>query len=66
MRRAEPLVKRRFPSGLRVGFAVGVQQLRGVHVGVALRRAEARVTKEFLDGAQIGAGFEQVRGERVA
>jgi len=32
---------------------------------VSLRRGEALVAEHFLDSAQIGAFFEQVRAERV-
>src|SRR5206468_6526961 len=51
-------------SGMR--FAIHVQQLRGVDVRVALRRAEARVAQELLNGAQIGAALQQMRRERMA
>ena len=37
------------------------EQLRRIDVGVALRRAQARVAEQLLDDAQIGASFEQVR-----
>src|ERR1700746_818725 len=53
------------PLCLRVRFAVGIDELSCVDVGVALRRAEPRVAEQFLNGAQIRAGFEQMRGERV-
>ena len=37
----------------------------GVHLRVALRRAEARVPEQLLNAAQIAAALEQVRGKRV-
>ena len=44
---------------------VDVQQLRGVHVRVTLGRAETRVAEKLLDGAQVGAALQKVRGERM-
>ncbi len=44
---------------------IRLDQLRGVDVGVALRRAQARVAEQLLNRAQIGAALEQVRRERV-
>ena len=49
-----------------MGLPVGVEQLRSVHVGVALRGAQARMTEQFLNHTQIRASFEQVRRERVS
>src|SRR5947207_14521424 len=46
-------------------FAIHVEQLRGVDVRVALRRADARVAEKLLNGAQIGAALQQVRRERM-
>ena len=46
-------------------LAVHADQLCRVHVGVALRRAEARVAEQLLDGAQIGAALQQVRRKRM-
>ena len=40
-------------------------QLRGVDVRIALRRAQSRVPQQLLNGAQVGAALQQVRGERV-
>ncbi len=54
------------PSSPRMRFPVDLQQLRRVHVGVALRRAQSRVPEQLLDGAQVGASLQQVRGKRVA
>ena len=36
------------------------------YVGVQLRRSEIGVPEHLLDGAQVGAPLEEVRGERVA
>ena len=44
---------------------VDLEQLRGVDVRVALRRAEARVAEQFLNRAQVGAALQQVRRERM-
>src|SRR6187455_1664500 len=35
------------------------------HVGIDLRGREVGMTEHHLDGAEIGAAFEQVRGERM-
>ena len=50
---------------LRVRLLVGLDQLRGVDVGVALRGAEPGVAEQFLDRPQVGAALEQVRRERM-
>src|SRR3989338_355073 len=52
-------------DGSRVRFAVHIDQLRRVDVSVALRRAQARVTEQFLNRAQVGPTLEQVRRERM-
>ena len=49
-----------------MAFRVHLEQLRGVDVRVALRRAQARVAEQFLDHTQVGAALQQVRGEGVA
>ena len=54
-----------FPAP-RVRLPVDLQQLRGVDVRVALRRAQARVPEQLLDRAQVGAALQQVRRERMA
>src|SRR4029453_17953943 len=36
------------------------------HVGVDLRRAEIAVAEQLLDGAQVGAAVQEMRGEAVA
>src|SRR5262245_2357526 len=53
-------------SSSRVRAVIGVHQAAQVDVRVALRRRQARVAEQLLDGAQVGAGPEQVRGEGVA
>src|SRR5262249_32335552 len=57
---------RSFRAGARVGGVVHAHELVGAHVGVALRRRQAAVAEELLDHAEIGAGVEQMRRERVA
>src|SRR5438128_1994820 len=52
-------------SGTRVRLVVGFHQSAEVDVRVALRRREARMTEQLLDGAQIGARAEQVGREGV-
>ena len=46
-----------------MGLPVGIDQLGGVDVRVALRRAEPRVAQQLLDDAQVSAALEQVRRE---
>jgi hypothetical protein len=46
-----------------MGLPIDSEQLRGVHVGVALSRGQLQVSKQLLDGAQIGAALQEVRGE---
>ena len=48
-----------------MGLAVNVQQIGGIHVGVALGSAEPRVPEHLLDASQVGAALEQVRRKRV-
>ena len=50
----------------RVGLAIDLEQLRGVHVRVTLRRAEAGVAEQLLDDPQVGAALQQVGRERMA
>src|SRR6185312_7593878 len=58
--------------GLSPGSPAGVKllvhrtQILAVHVRVDLRGGDIRMTQHFLHRAQIGTGFEQVRGEAVA
>ena len=46
-----------------MAFLVDREQLRGIHVRVALGRAEARVAEELLNRAQVGAALQQMRRE---
>ena len=56
----------RVRSGAGVGAVVGLEQMRAVDLGIALRGREAGVAEQLLDGAQIGAGAEEMRGEGMA
>ena len=53
-------------SGARMREPVGRGQPLARDVRVDLRRAEARVAEDLLDGAKIGAAVEQVRRRGVA
>jgi len=46
-----------------VALPVHLEQLRGVHVRVALGCAEPRVAEQLLNRAQVGAALQQVRRE---
>src|SRR6478736_10162086 len=48
-----------------MGLTVNVQQIGGIHVGVALGGAEPRVPEQLLDASQVSAALEQVRRKRV-
>jgi hypothetical protein len=48
-----------------MALLVHLEQLRCVHVRIALRGAEARVPEQFLNGAQVGAALKEVGGERM-
>ena len=48
-------------SGPRMGETVALAELLDAHVGVELRRPEARVPEELLDDAEIGPAVEQMR-----
>ena len=61
-----PLAPTRARSGAGVGGAVHGGQSLGTHVGVDLRRAEARVTENLLHRPQIRSPVEQVGRRRVA
>src|SRR5205085_1072636 len=50
----------------RMSAFVDLQQMRLIDFGVALGRRERGVAEEFLDGAQVAAGAEQMGGEGVA
>ena len=45
---------------------IAVAQPLGCHMGVNLRGAEAAVSEQLLNAADVGAGVEQVGGEAVA
>src|SRR4026208_2490520 len=45
--------------GPRMRLAVHLEQVCAVHMGVALRRAEARVAQHLLNPSQVGAAVEQ-------
>jgi hypothetical protein len=42
---------------------IDLEQLRDVDVSVALRGGETHVAEELLNGAQVGARLQQMRGE---
>jgi hypothetical protein len=42
---------------------IDLEKLRHVDVSVPLRGGKTHVPQKFLNGAQIGAGLEQGRGE---
>src|SRR5438093_7652785 len=52
-------------SGPRVRAVIGLHQPAEIDVGVALRRRQARVAEQLLDGAQVGSRAEEMRGEGV-
>src|SRR5262249_37368825 len=58
--------RQRAPLSLWVRLRVGSQQAGGVDGGVALGGGERGVAQQLLDRAQVGAGAQQVGGERVA
>jgi hypothetical protein len=45
---------------------VDPEQMRRIHIRVALRRRDRGVTEQLLDSTKVGAGTEQVRREAVA
>lgn len=49
-----------------MGLVVNVHQLADGSVCVFLRGGEGLVAEEFLDGAEVGAVGEKMRGEGVA
>src|SRR5690242_21397141 len=51
-------------TGMRL--VVRLHEATEIDVRVALRRREARMSEELLDGAQVGAGAEEMGRERVA
>src|SRR5437879_5921725 len=52
-------------SGTGVRLVIGFHQPAEVDVRVALRRGEARVSEQLLDGTQVGARAEGMRCEGV-
>src|SRR3954471_19641277 len=50
----------------RVGAVADSPKTPAVDVAVQLRRGERAVPEQLLDGAEVGAALEQVRGECVA
>src|SRR5262245_18655673 len=60
-----PPGRRLAPLRARVSFLIHLEQLRGVHVRIALGRGQLDMTEQLLNRAQISASFEQVRRERV-
>ncbi len=52
--------------GAGMGAVVDSGQLRGGELSIALGGGEALVAEEFLNGAKVGAFFEQVGAEGVA
>src|SRR5688500_15066248 len=55
------------PTSSRLGMrlAIHLNQLRRVDMCVALRGAQSRVPQQFLNGAQVGAALQKVRGKGV-
>jgi hypothetical protein len=49
-----------------VSLVIDLGQVLKIQVGVDLGGADVGVTQEFLDGAQVAGGFQQVAGEGVA
>jgi len=49
-----------------MAFAVRIQELMKVKMGVFLRGRQAFMAEEFLDGPEVGAPPEEVGGERMA
>ena len=47
-------------------LSVNSFESRAIDVGIDLCRRDVGVTQHRLDRSQVGAAFEQVRGERVA
>jgi hypothetical protein len=49
-----------------VRFPIDVKQLRDIDVRVALRGGQLHVAEQFLNGPQVGACLQQMRGKRVS
>src|SRR5438093_6923641 len=54
------------PSGPRVGLLIHLNELPICEMGVLLRRRQRGVAEELLDCAEVGAGVQKVRCERMA
>jgi hypothetical protein len=48
---------------LRVRLSIRLDELRGVDVRIALRRGEASVAEQFLNGPQVRSPLEEVGGK---
>jgi hypothetical protein len=46
-------------------FFVDESHVLWTRIGVDLRRCHAFVPKQLLDGAEVGAVFDEMRGERM-
>jgi len=46
-----------------MGALIDLEQMGAVDLGIALSGRKACVPEQFLDGAEIGAGPKQMRGE---
>ena len=49
-----------------MSLAMKAQQMRLVHIGVALCRRQAGMAKQFLNGTKIGSVSKKMRGKGVA
>ncbi len=47
-------------------FQIGIHQVGTVHLGVNLGGRERGVAQQFLNGAQVAAGAQQMGGEGMA
>src|ERR1044072_6041120 len=54
------------PLRARVGMAVDIEQMRGIHLRIDLRRGKAGMAEQLLQRAQIRAAPEQMGRETVA
>src|SRR5215471_9918611 len=52
--------------GVGMGFVVDVHELADGGMGVFLRGGKGLVAEKFLDGSEVGAIGEEMRGESVA
>ena len=49
-----------------MSLVVDLEEMVDTHLGVLLRGRERSVAEEFLDGAEIGAGIEEMSGKGVS